>query len=612
MRGNRVRLVIKPLTPIREMRIPMKSSRSTRPDGLLRGDAEAELKHTPRAEVPARSADELLHELQVHQIELEIQNETLRQAQDALEESRDRYVDLYEFAPVAYLTLSATGRIEAINLTGATLLGIERESFLHNRFTRFVASEDRDRWQRHFLYTLLHGGKSICELSIQRGDDTVFDASVDCLLAAESGSAPTLRITLSDITVYKQALAKMRSSESRYSTLFENMPDGLAHCRMIFREEIPIDYEFVAANPAFEKVSGLSHVIGRKISEIIPDYARDNPIALEAFARVVRTGEPARWEQYLTAVDRWLLFAAYRPAHGEFVAVIENTSERKRADDELRKLSLAVKQSPVSIVITDLTGRIEYVNPGFSLTSGFSAAEALGQNPRLLKSGRTPPETYDELWATLVAGKVWRGEFINRRKDGSEYYESATLSPVCQADGRVTHFVGVKIDISELKQTMAKLWLSEERLRLVKTATGLGIFDWISPTERSSGMSGRGNFAASVQTSRLPWPRSSSASLPMIARPCKPPLIRRSTPLAPVNTMSNIVSSAASTAVNDRSRPTAGPFSKAVVPSGLSVRCKTFRSRSDWKVSCRRGAAQWKRLSISRSLRKRLPPSPTN
>src|ERR1035437_4930475 len=153
MRGNRVRLVIKPLTPIREMRIPMKSSRSTRPDGLLRGDAEAELKHTPRAEVPARSADELLHELQVHQIELEIQNETLRQAQDALEESRDRYVDLYEFAPVAYLTLSATGRIEAINLTGATLLGIERESFLHNRFTRFVASEDRDRWQRHFLYT---------------------------------------------------------------------------------------------------------------------------------------------------------------------------------------------------------------------------------------------------------------------------------------------------------------------------------------------------------------------------------------------------------------------------------------------------------------------------
>src|ERR1035437_8166357 len=142
--------------PIREMRIPMKSSRSTRPDGSLRGDAEAELKHTPRAEVPARSAGELLHELQVHQIELEIQNEALREAQVALEESRDRYVDLYEFAPVAYLTLSATGQIEAINLTGATLLGIERESFLHNRFTRFVASEDRDRGQGNFFYTLLH------------------------------------------------------------------------------------------------------------------------------------------------------------------------------------------------------------------------------------------------------------------------------------------------------------------------------------------------------------------------------------------------------------------------------------------------------------------------
>ncbi len=153
-------------------------------------------------------------------------------------------------------------------------------------------------------------------------------------------------------------------------------------------------------------------------------------------------------------------------------------SERKRAEDGLRKLSLAVLQSPVSIVITDLEGRIEYVNPAFSQISGYSAEEARGQNPRLLKSNRTPRETYQELWATLAAGKVWRGEFINRRKDGTEYVEAATISPLRQTDGRVTHYVGVKEDITAFGEAMAELRLSETRLRLAKTAAGLGIIDW--------------------------------------------------------------------------------------------------------------------------------------
>ncbi|GEM_PF-390825 len=271
--------------------------------------------------------------------------------------------------------------------------------------------------------------------------------------------------------------AELRSSENRYGSLFENMLDGFAHCRQICREGVPVDYEYVAVNSAFEKVTGLKNVVGRKVSKTIPAYALDRQILLETFGRVVRTGEPARWEQHLTIPDQWLSFVVYRPAAGEFVAVIENISERKRAEEKLRQLSLAVAQSPVSIVITDIDARIEYVNPAFSLVSGYSAAEALGQNPRLLKSGLTPPETYDEAWATLVAGKVWRGEFINRRKDGSEYIEAATIAPVRQPDGRITHYVAVKEDVTELKRTMAELRLSEDRLRLAKTAAKLGIFD---------------------------------------------------------------------------------------------------------------------------------------
>lgn len=152
-------------------------------------------------------------------------------------------------------------------------------------------------------------------------------------------------------------------------------------------------------------------------------------------------------------------------------------AEREQAQSDLRKLSLAVEQSPATIVITDLEGRIEYVNPAFTAASGYSMGEAIGRNPRILKSGRTSPETYEALWNALRAGKVWRGEFVNRRKDGSKYVETVTISPLRQPDGRISHYVGVKTDISELKQAIAELEASENRLQLAKAAAGLAIFD---------------------------------------------------------------------------------------------------------------------------------------
>lgn len=273
------------------------------------------------------------------------------------------------------------------------------------------------------------------------------------------------------------SVVERRSSDLRYRSLFANMLNALAHCRMIFQDGIPVDCEFIDVNPAFERDSGLSDVVGHRISEFIPDYVRDNLVVMEAFARVARTGEPERLEHHMGVLDKWFSLAIYSPCTGEFIVISEEVTERKRAEEALRKLSLAVEQSPVSIIITDLDARIEYVNPAFSRSSGYSAAEALGQNPRLLKSGCSPPETYREVWATLVAGNVWHGEFINRRKDGSCYRESATISPLRQPDGRVTHYVGVKADITELHRAWEELRASENRLRLAKTAAGLGIYD---------------------------------------------------------------------------------------------------------------------------------------
>jgi len=132
-------------------------------------------------------------------------------------------------------------------------------------------------------------------------------------------------------------------------------------------------------------------------------------------------------------------------------SVIDIT-ERKQAENELRKLTLAVEQSPASIVITDLNGNIEYVNPRFTQTTGYSFDEATGKNPRILKTDLTPTETHRQLWDTLTAGKEWHGEFVNRKKDDTVYYESAIISPITDLNGVPTHYLAVKENITERKR----------------------------------------------------------------------------------------------------------------------------------------------------------------
>jgi len=126
--------------------------------------------------------------------------------------------------------------------------------------------------------------------------------------------------------------------------------------------------------------------------------------------------------------------------------------QRRRSETQLRKLAQAVEQSPECIVITNLEARIEYVNEAFTCTTGYSREEAIGQNPSLLQSGKTPRDRYAALWDALSRGQSWKGEFINRRKDGDEYIEFAIITPLCQPDGRVSHYVAVKEDVTEKKR----------------------------------------------------------------------------------------------------------------------------------------------------------------
>ncbi|MBI4621606.1 MAG: PAS domain S-box protein [Verrucomicrobia bacterium] len=160
--------------------------------------------------------------------------------------------------------------------------------------------------------------------------------------------------------------------------------------------------------------------------------------------------------------------AAIRDEHGGVTGVVlvfSDQTRRKQAEANLRKLSRTIEQAPLSVVITDLSGAIEYVNPKFCEVTGYTIDELRGQNPRMLKSGRTPPEVYLDMWQTLSRGQVWRGELHNRKKNGQIYVELAVIAPVLGSDGPATHYVALKEDITERKRGEAQLRQSLMELR---------------------------------------------------------------------------------------------------------------------------------------------------
>ena len=151
---------------------------------------------------------------------------------------------------------------------------------------------------------------------------------------------------------------------------------------------------------------------------------------------------------------------AIRDPDGAFVATrttLIDVTARKRIEETLRKLSLAVEQSPSGIVITDLDGRVEYINDAVSRMTGYGREELLGQNTRLLQSGQTPSRSYADLWEALRAGHIWKGEFFNRRKNGEDYTQFSIVAPIRQQDGHISHYLSINEDISERRRTAQEL-----------------------------------------------------------------------------------------------------------------------------------------------------------
>ena len=203
---------------------------------------------------------------------------------------------------------------------------------------------------------------------------------------------------------------------------------------------------------SFAKIVNITHADDREAVAAALQNHLDNRVPFNEVCRLQCKSGEHRWFR-VTGQALWDDNGqAYRMA-GSIVDINEGRS----AQDELRKLSLATEHSPASVVITDKNGSIEYVNPTFSEVTGYSAEEAIGQNPRILKSGSLPESFYKEMWLTILGGNSWKGDFINKKKSGEEFWESASISPIQNDEGEITHFVAVKQDITERKQMEAAL-----------------------------------------------------------------------------------------------------------------------------------------------------------
>lgn len=417
----------------------------------LRAAAEKQLANASLDANPAHRAEQLVHELHVRQIELEMQNEQLRQSQLELEASRDYFVDFYDFAPVGYLTLNSDGMIDAINLTGALMLGVERNNLLLHRFASYVVPDDRDRWYRHFLSVLKEDKKQPCELALQHNDQPCIYAMLNCLRLENEGMKPSVRVVLTNISDRKHIEKALADSNAITHRILDTALDGFWHTG--------IQGNLLDVNPAYCKQSGYTReeLLGLHVSDL--EALESHAATTEHIKRVIETGQD-QFESLHRRKDgsTWPVEVGvtyHKNNGGEFFAFLRDISERKRSEDMLRKLSTAVEQGPASVLITDTQSRIQYVNPQFTEITGYSAAEVIGQNPSMFQSGQTPKETYRELWGKLRSGLTWHGELLNKRKNGELYWEDVNIAPVKTTAGVITHYVGIRTDISWRKQAEA-------------------------------------------------------------------------------------------------------------------------------------------------------------
>ncbi len=391
-----------------------------------------------------------------------------KQAEEELQISALKHRLLFESSRDALMILSPPSwKFTGANQTTAELFGASSVAEVTSLGPWDVSPEQQPDGRpsaekaQEVIATAMREGSCLFEWEHRRLDGQPFIAEV-LLTRMKLGEEVFLQATVRDISERKLAEKALQDSEMRYRRITEGLTDYQYTVRIENGRAVETVQSPACVAVTGYKVEEFSANPHLWIQMVVPE---DRELIMVRVGQILAGKDVPPMEHRIVRKDgelRWVndTTILFKDASGKLLSydgVIKDITERKQAEESLRKLSQAVEQSPSTIVITDLNANIEYANTAFVKESGYSLAEAIGKNPRLLHSGKTPRSTYDDMWAHLTRGEAWKGEFINRRKDGNEYIELALISPVFQADGRMTNFLAIKENITERKAAEAKI-----------------------------------------------------------------------------------------------------------------------------------------------------------
>lgn len=379
--------------------------------------------------------------------------------EEKLRISEEKYHTIFKTLLDAYYEAGLDGKIIDISpsieiitkgqYTRDELIGKSLDTFYFN-------SADRDTFSTE-LYK--YGKVTDYELILKNKDGSAVPVSISCSLIYDNESKPVkIAGSLRDITARKLAEEEIKIQHDRLHAIISAMPD------LIFVIDKEGTYtEFFYANPQLLPIPEVD-IIGTKLTDFFElETANDY---LKHINECIRDQKLITYEYEISEENRIKYYEARVAPYGKdkILSVVRDITDKKEKEFVVKKLSIAVSQSPISIVITDIKGDIEYVNPAFEQATGYKFEEVIGKNPRILKSGRTDETKYLDLWKTITAGKEWHGEWINKKKDGEFYWEDVVITPVYGDNGKIINYLAVKHDITHRKQSEMKILELNETL----------------------------------------------------------------------------------------------------------------------------------------------------
>ena len=306
----------------------------------LREKAEQFIKKNLSAikKMPPNDVKALIEDLQIHQIELEMQNEELRRAQAQLAESLDKYSELYDFAPIGYFTYDETTRIQEVNLTGADLLGFQRSELLNLKFSYFISPDSQDDFYLHRKRLFITETHQTCVLKLKKKDRSSFYAKLDSVAFKDKTiNLIQVRTAITDITEEMQARKLRHENEEKYRLMFNQMVSGAALTEVIYNEfGKPADYRYLEINPVFENITGKnrSQVIGNTLLGVFPETEQ---YWLQEFEKVALTGHSTQIENYHQGLDKYFFVTVFRPQVDQLALTFIDITERVRVEKVLHK-----------------------------------------------------------------------------------------------------------------------------------------------------------------------------------------------------------------------------------------------------------------------------------